>query len=169
MIKMLGGVALGLIGGLSIGVYLLILEEEEPVLFGQKSIAVYEDFATIQGSIVGDGKESSASNNFVSITCRRATMECDMIDLQSFSHNMVMGVHRETIPITRWEGDQLTLSSKTGDPSQCNFFEIQVDDSAEQATYTRVPITDAGRCATLEQKVFNWRIDDGLGWQQMRD
>lgn len=143
-----------------LGYWIYIEEQNEHLLFPRMEVLAIGDYARIAGSIVGEGKEEATG--FTSWECSKTEMRCDAVTVDEVGHNHVALYDAETVAITEWTEDGLTINSKNADPNQCNYYEVRADFSTKTASYTRFPKSAEGNCAMLDQRIYNWRLADSL-------
>ena len=160
MWKFFAGVVLGFVAAAGAGFWLLEEEYTKNVLFQRSQIYKLGDYAHISGSIVGEGKEEATGYSLWE--CSKAAMACDVVTVEAMSHNQVHLYPSERVRVSEWGERFITINSRTDDPEQCNFYEIKADFETNSASYTRFPKSAEGRCATLDQRIYNWRLADSF-------
>lgn len=158
------GFVIGVVAASWLGFELLGRETAEPVVFDQMWMWKTADFARIEGAVTGEGL-GPLTNSFNRWDCDRNSMTCRVDGVRELGHNHVKLDDVDIVPVTEWGERTITIDTETGDSQQCNYYIIVADFETKTASYTRMPKSDEGMCSGLEQRIFNWRIDDALFWQ----
>lgn len=143
-----------------LGYWFHIEEQKGHMIFPKMEVIALGDYAKVAGSIVGEGKETATG--FTSWECSKSEMRCDAVTVDEVGHNHVALFDAETVAVTEWTENGLTIDSETADPNQCNFYEVKADFSTQTASYTRFPKSAEGNCSMLDQRIYNWRLADSL-------
>nr|WP_137676508.1 hypothetical protein [Parerythrobacter lutipelagi] len=159
-----------LLGAIGMTYWFAEHDKDRVIMFPSKILSNFGEGFRLEGSLIGEG-ENRPINGMLRIDCYKSG-DCRMLSVDQLSEDSVSFIHEDNLRVESWDGDVVRLTSfQRGRPPSsqpCNYFEIRVDFSTEDAAYTRIPNKNAtnSNCSMFLDETLQWRIDDGYAHQR---